>query len=169
MPFDPILTDEKIEGGAPHKPDFDAQMMAGCSQFVIESIAIYGLGAWPFFIFPDVFLVSKLAINFALGLIPALILMVFATRKFGLAAAAGCLGGSMVLGIFLYLRLQQVHIPSVLNSVPQPEWPKQWVWMLPLAILALTGIILALSLKRSEWSLEEQKETPKGTGNSADN
>ncbi len=165
MPFDPILTDEKIEGGNPRKPDFDAQIMAGCSQFVIQSFAVYGLGAWPFFVFANVFLVSQLAINFALGYIPALLLMAFATRKFGLPAAAGCLGGSMVFGIFLYLRLQQIHIPSVLNSVPKPDWPMQWVWMLPLAILVLTGIVLALSLKKSEWNLEETNIPPKGTRN----
>ncbi len=165
MPFDPILTDEKIEGNSPRKPDFEAQIMAGCSQFVIQSFAIYGLGAWPFFLFPDVFLVSSLALNFAVGYLPALILMIFATRKFGLPAAAGCLGGSMVLGVFLFLRLQQVHIPSILNSAPKPEWPKQWVWMLPLAILVATGVILALNLKKSEWSMEETNNPPKATGN----
>lgn len=154
MPFEPLQTDEKLDQPATQGPDFEGQMLFGCTQFVVNSLATYGLATWPHYVFPGIHTLAGFGWNALIGLAPTLLFGGLGTRRFGLAAAAGFLGGSLATAIFLFLRLQQIHVTSALRDAPKPEWPRQWVWMAPVAYLLLTVLAIAVSLRREElaWS-----------------
>lgn len=160
MPFDPIRTDEPLDGPAPKEKDFDGQMLFGCTQFVIQCFCIYGMAAWPHFVFADIYEVRPLAVNVGLGVLPALAQSIVGARKFGLASAVGSLGGALAFGIFLYLRMQQIHIPSGIRGVPIPEWPKEWCWLTPTAVVLIFASALFLALPKSERPWEETENSP---------
>ena len=169
MPFEPLQTDEKLDHSVKRERDLDTHLLFGCSQFVVQSIAIYGLSVWPHFLYPAVFALKQLGLNFAIGFLPAAILAAISARKFGLAGAAGSLGGGLAFAIFLFLRLQQLFVPSLLNDAPKPEWPQQWVWLIPLVAIGALVAILYFSLPKAELEWSENANHPKTPTESSDN
>lgn len=87
----------------------------------------------------------------------------------GLPSAVGSLCGALAFGIFLYLRLQQVHAPSGIRGAPIPEWPKEWVWMAPTATVLIFAVGLFLVVPREQWSFEGNAGPPKIAENDSDN
>jgi hypothetical protein len=159
MPFEPIRTDEKIESQVKPPRDMDTHMLVGCWGFAATSLVTYALAVWPHFVFHQVHLKATLGLCFALGLIPAGVAGAMASRKWGLAAAAGFLGGSMATGVFLFLRLQQAHIIKDATQAPQPDYPESWVWIIPLA-WTLVCLLLGLAATRRE-EFETEARPPK--------
>lgn len=121
----------------------DSAMLFGCSGFVGTSIISYLLGMWPHLIFTEAYQVNTLLLNTLIGLVPALVVGLYGTRKFGLAGACGFIGGGMAMGIFLYLRLKQMNMARNTPGAPELEYPANWVWIMPLCWV-IVCIMLAL-------------------------
>lgn len=153
MAFEPLQTDEKIDNPEKGPRDMDAAMLFGCSGFVITSIGGWALSVWPFLVFPDTEKISRLALASAVGLIPAAILGIFATRKFGLAGACGFVGGALSTGIFLYLRIEQIFISALARQAPEPEYPHMVLFLAP-SVWILIAAILALAFMPKEEEIK---------------
>lgn len=158
MPFQPIRTDEPHHGPPKKVKDLDTILLGGCSAFVGASIIVYILVVWPHFVFPTTHLLQTLAINCGLGMLPAMIFGGYATRRYGVAAAGGFLGGALSTAIFLNLRLKQVLILEGVEEQPQPEFPASWQYLVPLAWLLVVLVTIGLTLRREEFLDEENPE-----------
>ena len=150
MAFEPLETDEKLDQPVQANPDMDAAMLFGCSGFVITSIGGYLLAVWPFIVFQDTERLTRLGLAAVVGLTPAAIVGIFATRKFRLAGACGFIGGSMATGIFLYLRLQQEFLAFMARQAPKPEYPSVAMYLIPLSWIVLSAILAIISLPSGE-------------------
>ncbi len=157
MPFEPLQTDEKREGPLKAERDFDAQMLAGCAAFVGTSIITYLLGVWPYFALPATNKLLTLGLASLCGLVPAAIFGSTITRKTGLPGACGFLGGAMAIGIFLFLRLQQVMLARQIKDLPQPEYPASWTWIVPLAWLLICLGLIAFFMPKGQFADEPKK------------
>lgn len=154
MPFEPLQTDERLEAPAKRERDMDTVMLFGCSGFLVEAVASYGLTVWPWFVVPQMHQIGGLALAFALGAVPAIATGVMATRKFGLPGACGFAGGALASAIFMFLRLQQLVALRGNLQFPQPEYPNLWVWLVPGAFLLLVALVIAIFIPRGELSVE---------------
>jgi hypothetical protein len=152
MPFEPLGTDEKLDAAVPRERDMDSVMLTGCTGFVMASVLTYALGVWPFFVFPEIYLLRTLGLCALVGLVPSLIAGVIFAKKFGVAGAAGMVGGSLATAIFLYLRLDQVSALRNSNLPGEPQYPGNWAVIIPAVWLLISlGIALALSRKSFEF------------------
>jgi len=149
MAFEPLETDEKIDTPTKRAPDMDTAMLFGCSGFVITSIGGWALSVWPFLVLPDTERIAMLGLASAVGLTPAAILGILATRKFRLAGACGFVGGAMSTGIFLYLRIEQIFISAFARQAPAPDYPRAMMFLVPVAWV-LVAAILALAFLPKE-------------------
>jgi hypothetical protein len=154
MAFEPLKTDEKIEGPVVRKQDMDAAMLFGCSGFVLTSIGGYILSVWPFLVFPDTEQIRMLGLAAAVGLIPAAVLGIVATRKFALAGACGFVGGALSTGIFLYLRIEQTFISALSRQAPTPDYPQMMMVLVPVSWVILCAILALVFLPREKPDLE---------------
>lgn len=150
MAFEPLQTDEKLDAPVEKAPDMDAAMLTGCSGFVFASVGGYILSVWPFLVFPDSEKLIRLATASGIGFVPASILGIIATRKFGLAGACGFVGAALATGIFLYLRLDEIFIGALARQAPTPDYPKMMSWLLPLAWILATAIIAIAVLPKEK-------------------
>ena len=151
MGFDPIETDEKITQPSAPAKDMDSLMLAGCTGFVGSSMTGYVLAVWPFFLFAETRFASQLGLALLCGIVPALIFAGYVTRKFGLPAACGSLGGGMATSVFIYLRLNQIMLANGVPQAEKPNYPEAWSWIIPLATLLLTIGVLAVLLPKGEF------------------
>ena len=154
VPFEPIRTDEPHNGPKTNPRDFDSQMLAGCGAFVAASMLSYVIAVGPHFVFSRTYELNSLAMACGFGMVPAAILGGYATRRFGLAAAAGFVGRGLATSIFLLLRLKQVLLLEGEKNLPQPEFPQSWQYLLPGAWMLLVLLTVGLLLKREEYSVE---------------
>lgn len=150
MSFEPLQTDEQLDAPVPTERDTDTVMLFGCTGFVSSSLLTYFLAIWPFFLFTEIYLVAGLAKSAAAGLLPALVFGAYVTRRFGLPAAAGFVGGGLAAAIFLYLRLVEVNLRRAQRDLAQPDFPEAWVWIVPLAWVLMLAVIAMLMIKPSE-------------------
>ncbi len=134
------------------KPDFERELMAGCTTIVLLSFACYALTIWPFFFLPE-YTLRGLGTCVAFGAILPAILGVVAIRKLDIVGIAGYLGGTMAGIVFVYLRLSQTMLGLYDESLPMPEYPERWAWLVPL-VWVLASIVLAL--------MTYPKERPRG-------
>lgn len=136
----------------------DDQMLLGCSGFVLSSFGSYLIGVWPFFVWFDIYLVTPLAIAFALGLPVSYLAGAISSWKFGLPGAAGFVGGMVAFAIFLYLRFEQVFIEAQARVIPFPAYP-QWVqWAIPSLTVALAIVLSAIILSLAPDGSQTQKK-----------
>lgn len=154
MPFEPLQTDEPLEGPAPKVRDLDSVMLAGCSTFVTTSILGYLLAIWPFFAIPNTHLAVNLGVACAAGMLPALVLTILATRRIGLAGACGGLSGAMACGIFLFLRMDQLMLGFTVRDLPRPDYPPSWAWIVPLAYVVITLVVGIVFLPKDTFADE---------------
>jgi hypothetical protein len=152
MPIEPLKTDEKLPQRSKPASDMDSLMIAGCTGFVGTSIVSYLLTVWPFFVFQTTHRLTTIGLCALFGFIPSAILGLVATRKFNLPGACGFVGGSMATCVFLYLRLQQVMLGKGSSDLPQPDFPSSFVWMLPLAWLAISVLVAVGAMPKSQDS-----------------
>lgn len=151
MPFDPLQTDEKIEGKKPKPQSMDDVMLSGCTGFVGCSIGTFILGAWPFMVFGSSDPVTpSLLYGFPIGLIPAAILGAYVSRKFGLAATCGFIGGAMALAVFMFLISQRMTLAIFYASGPRHFYSPAVVYLLPVAWLVLALAIAYVFTPKSE-------------------
>mgnify|MGYP005836536831 CR=1 FL=1 len=150
MSWEPLRTDEPTDVPARKKADLDAQMLSGCTGFVAAALSGYGLAIWPFFVFPDAHTVRHLLFCLAAGGIPSSLLGVGASRRFGLAGAAGFVGGGMAAAVFLFLRLEQAVMFRGVPDAPQPEYPDFLKVLVPAAWVLWTAGVGALFVRWSE-------------------
>ncbi len=166
MPFEPLQTDERLETPVKPERDTDAIMLAGCTGFVSASLITYVLAIWPFFVFTEIYLISGLVRCALVGLTPALIFGAYVTRRFGLAPAAGFVGGGLSAGIFLYLRMVEVNLRRAQPDMAQPDYPESWVWIGPLGWVLLLFFVAALLIRPSEVDIsgKNRSEPPSNSG-----
>lgn len=158
MPFEPLRTDEPYRGPKSKQKDLDSIMLAGCGAFVATSLITYALVIWPHFAFPTTHLLATLGLTCGIGMGSASIFGAYVTRKFGVAAAGGFLGGALSTAIFLNLRLKQVLMMDGVDEQPQPEFPANWEYFVPLAWILLVVVIIGLTLRREEFGDDENNE-----------
>jgi hypothetical protein len=152
MPIEPLKTDEKLPHKARAAKDMDSLMIAGCAGFVGTSLFSYFLTVWPFFVFQTTHRLDTIGTCALLGFAPAAALGVLATRRFNLPGACGFIGGSMATCVFLYLRLQQIMLGKGSPDFPQPDFPDSFVWMLPMAWLAVSVLIVVWAMPKTQDS-----------------
>lgn len=148
MPFEPLQTDEKLEG-PPRKPQstFEKQMMSGCFVILVTCFLVYFVVMWPWFVFPA-YTVPGLINCLVFGAAAAAVLGIVATLKFQLAGGAGFLGGGLAAAVFMYLRMDQFMLGRGHNDLPQPEYPERWVILVPLAWVLLSAAVVAIFLPK---------------------
>ena len=165
MPFEPINTDEKLEGrpnSRKPKTDFERQLMSGCMVILVCCFLVYGLSVWPWFVAGEespfkTYTVQGLINALAIGCGSASVIGLFATIKFKLAGGAGFMGGSFAGGVFMFLRLQQIMLGKGHNDLPQPEFPERWMYLVPLAWVLLTVALVAIFMPKE---LEDHPASP---------
>lgn len=150
MAFEPLQTDERVEGPAKRQRDFDAQMLFGCTAFVITSLITYLLAVWPWFAFPATHTVPVLGLAVACGFVPSAAFGIAGMRRAGLAGGCGYLGGIMATAIFVHLRMDQHGLGRFARHLPLPEYPDNWKFLLPSAYVLVAGILLVAFLPRGE-------------------
>lgn len=150
MPFEPLETDEKLTAPPSKARDMDTQMMLGCSSFGLVAGLGLALAAWPHFLITDTQKLPALVQASLLGLLPAALVGLIATRRLGLPGACGFIGGALVTGVFLYLRLTQVLLTRYGDPSQQPDYPLAWSWLLPIAWIVACAGMAVLFLPRSE-------------------
>jgi hypothetical protein len=150
MPFEPLRTDEKLETPVPRTRDMDAVLLAGCTGFVLTSIGSFLLSAWPFFAMPDLLSLASLTRTCLIGLVPAAIVGLLATRRFGLPGACGFFAGSMATAIFFILRLQQVFLLGQTRDDLLPAYPMALVYVIALAWLVGSALLALIAMPRGE-------------------
>lgn len=160
MPFEPLRTDEPRSGPKTKQKDFDTEMLGGCSAFVTVSLLTYFMTVWPHLVFYETYRLSTLALDCVLGMLPALILGGYATRRFGLAAAGGFIGGSLAAAIFLFLNLKRVllseNLPQMNKDLPPAEFPQSWQYFVPLAWMLASFLVTAFLLRKEELVPKEE-------------
>ena len=154
MPFEPLRTDEPLEGPKTKHRDIDSQMLAGCTTFVSVSLLSYGLAVWPHFMFQNTHELKTLGLASALGLLPAAALGGYSVWKWGLAAAGGFVSGALAVSIFLMLRLKQVVMMEGIKDLPQPEYPESWQYLVPGAWMLVVIALIATFLRKEEISFK---------------
>jgi len=121
---------------------------------VETSLIGYVLAVWPFFAVPETHLARNLTTACAFGMVPALVLTAFSTRRFGLPGACGGLGVAMATGVFLYLRMDQIMLGFTVRDLPRPDYPSTWAWIVPSAYVVATVAVGLLLLPRDTFSDE---------------
>jgi len=157
MSFEPLQTDEQLETPAPTERDTDTVMLVGCTGFVASSLITYVISIWPFFLFTETHRLLQLAQCAGLGLLPAVVFGAYVTRRFGLASAAGFIGGGLSAAIFLYLRLLEVNLRRVQRDLAQPDYPESWIWLVPFAWVLMLFLVVALTIRPSEIDISGRK------------
>lgn len=161
MAFEPLQTDEKLDVPVQAARDMDTHMLIGCSGFVAAAVGGYVLGVWPFFAIQDTFVFERLVLAASLGFIPQAVLGLVAVRRFGIAGASGLIGGSLCVGIFMFLRLQQLFISARLQQSPTPNFPESFVYMLPLTEFLVALFLGILFLPKRELSFDQGEDSHK--------
>lgn len=161
MPFEPLRTDEPIEGPPAKTRDMDTQMLFGCTAFVIAALITYLLVLWPFFVFPESYLLSQLLLALGLGCVPATLFGIYACRRSGLPGGSGFVGGALTTSIFLYLRLDQMMLGLEVREAPKPEFPHSWTWIVPLVWLLIAVVATGLSLPKGLLPGEGEAHGPR--------
>ncbi len=155
MPFEPLRTDERVEGKKVKAHDMDALMLSGCSGFVGSSVITFFLGVWPFLLLGSTEPVEpKLLWAFPIGLMPALCAGAYASRRFGLAAACGFIGGSMALTIFMLLISQRITLAIFFASGDQHYYSPITAYLIPITwqfIAALTAYVFTPKSELRFW------------------
>ncbi|MBV6491927.1 MAG: hypothetical protein KJZ62_11945 [Fimbriimonadaceae bacterium] len=157
MPFEPLRTDEELPAPAPKTQDADTQMLFGCSSFVGVALVTYLLTVWPHFAFVETHKTLTLLMDLVIGGVPAAAFGAWATRRFGMAAAGGFVGGVLTSSTFLYLRLDQYFALRAVKDAPQPEYPSAWTYLVPLAWFLTSAVVVALFIRREEYAADEPK------------
>jgi hypothetical protein len=151
MPFEPLRTDEKTEGKKFKAHDMDALMLSGCSGFVGCSLITFFLGVWPFLLLGSNEPVEpKLLWAFPIGLIPALAAGGYGSRRFGLAAACGFIGGSMALTVFMLLISQRLTLAIFFASGDRHYYAPNLVYLIPVLWLVLAALMAYLFTPKAE-------------------
>jgi len=153
MAIEPLQTDEPLNEVVVREQDTDTVMLWGCGSFVVSSVTIFVLGVTPFFIIQDIGPTNSLLLALAVGCLPALLLGVIVTRKRGLPAACGTLGGFMVVGVFLHLRIQQAFTAAMAQQASVPEYPAFMAYLIPTSAV-LIGLLVAFISYRVETSVK---------------
>ena len=151
MAIEPLQTDEPLTERVVQDPDTDTVMLWGCGSFVVASVTVFALGIWPFFRYQDISALTTLMKALLIGIGPALVVGIWITRKRGLPAACGTLGGFMIVGVFLHLRIQQAFTAAMAKQVGPPEYPPFYAYLVPVAVIIL-GLLVAFGAYRMETS-----------------
>ena len=149
MPFEPLHTDEKVEGKSVREKSMDDLMLSGCSGFVGCSFGTFLLGMWPFLVFgssPS----ANLLLAFPIGLIPSLTFGIYVSRRFGLASACGFVGGAMALGIFMHLIANQIITAIFLQGGKQTMPPLLVIYLIPAAWVLVAVAVAYVVLPKTE-------------------
>lgn len=124
-------------------------MLGGCSAFVFCAFISYGLGVFPFFLVNDqLWSWSGLGIAAGVGAAANLLFTVISSRLAGTAAWFGCIGGTLAVGVFLFLTLEKVTPLTRGPTDPPVEWPSSMAVALPLAWAALVASLGAAVRKK---------------------
>ena len=151
-------TDEQIEGKPKKRPDLDSELLRGCITIGTLSLLVFGLTIAPFY-FTEQHTFSGLATTGLLGAAPALVLGAIAVRRLGLSGATGLMGGAAAGAIFVYLSMEQVMLGYAgISSMPVPEIPPFWSWLLPLIwVLVCLATVLLLYPRNGQGTADNRR------------
>ena len=127
-------------------PEIEKKMLVGCTGYVLLSLGGFIVGAWPFFLWTRHWMVADLVRCAAFGLVPNLVLGLWGTQKFGIPGATGFFASALATGIFLYLRLWQMFMGWDAKQSPEPEYPRAFVQLIPMAWVILVALLAVFVL-----------------------
>ncbi len=154
MPFEPLETDELIEGGRMKRVDTDAPLIRGCMVFAVIALLSYGLFIWPFFLFGNLHLGSGVMRACLFAAVPTLVLGILACRVSGVPGASAFVAGSMMGGVFAYLMLRQSFaLGGKAEGMLPPDYPEAWAWMIPLFWIVLVFVIAFIATPKHHYSM----------------
>jgi hypothetical protein len=120
-------------------------MVRGAIVFTLSSLGGFALSAWPFFVWTEHYLLSRLILCCALGSIPTLTAAVYGTRRFGLPAAVGFFACALATAVFLYVRLSEMELAWAAQRIPRIDYPPAFLWIIPFAWILLSATVIAAS------------------------
>ena len=136
-------------------PEIERKMLMGCTGYVLLSLGGFLIGAWPFFVWTQHWRLEALFKCALLGLLPNLLVGIVGTRKFGIPGATGFFAAGLATAIFLYLRLWQMFLGFDARSIPEPEYPRAFVQLVPLIWVILVAFLAIFSLNSAKSELSE--------------
>jgi hypothetical protein len=154
MPFEPLRTDEKLTEKAVKTKSMDDLMLGGCTGFVGVSVGTFLLAMWPFLVFGTSPEYQDLLLAFPIGLIPAMVLGAYTSKRFGLAAACGFIGGAMAIAVFMHLIANRTVLALFAQSGNRSVPPFVLVYLIPVAwTLAAVAVAYAFIPKSelADW------------------
>lgn len=154
MPFEPLRTDEKLTEKAAKPKSMDDLMLGGCTGFVGVSVGTFLLAMWPFLVFGTTPAYQDLLYAFPIGLIPAAALGAYTSKRFGLAAACGFIGGAMAIAVFMHLIANRTMLALFAESGNRSAPPFILVYLIPVFwTLAAVGLAYAFVPKSelADW------------------
>ncbi|MBI1756015.1 MAG: hypothetical protein HYR64_02795 [Fimbriimonas ginsengisoli] len=131
-------------------------MLRGCSAFVAVSLGAYLLSILPFFFWTESYRLLTLGRCALVGLAPAAVLGVVATRRAGLPGAAGFVASALVTAVFLHLRIGQMFIAWEARQAPEPDYPSSLGLSAPGASVALSICLALLVMPKGELPSSER-------------
>ena len=133
----------------------DSTFLTGCFTVAVLSLLIWGLAAWPFFVF-DMHLKEGLVSAALAGLLPALAVGTFAVIKGGMTGVTGFAGGGFAVGLFAFLQLENIMIGRFggVEDLPEPNYPHFWAWLMPLIWCLLMIVLILVFLPKGEFEDE---------------
>lgn len=155
MPFEPLGTDEKLDRPAKKKQSMDSAFLAGCTTVAFLSLLIWGVAAWPFFVF-EMHLRQGLISASLAGFLPALAVGAFSVAKAGMTGATGFAGGAFSVGLFAYLQLENLTLGNTteIANLPPTDYPEFWAWLMPIIWCLLVVVLILLFLPKGEFEDE---------------
>lgn len=134
---------------------FEAKIARGFGAFVIVAIGCNALSMIPFFVRYDVYRLGSLAQALAMGLIPAAALGIWATRREGLPAAMAFFAWSLDFVLFLQVRVEELFLAAAARRNPDPDYPRAFGWLIPLAWCVAVAAMAIASLPKREFAEKE--------------
>lgn len=154
VPFEPLQTDEKIEGARIKREDVDAPLIRGCMVFAVIAILTYALFIWPFFAFGQLHLGSGLMRDFLIAAIPSLVVGIVGSRLAGVPGASAFVAGGMMGGVFAHLMIRQAFaLGGKAEGMLPPDYPASWAWMLPVFWIALVFVVAFIATPKHHYSM----------------
>lgn len=165
MAFEPIGTDEQLTTG--YKPeDHDAPLIRGCMVFAVVSLVTFGLLMWPFLDVRELFQYNALIRALWVASIPAAIWGVVWSRIGSVPGASAFVAGTLLAGVFVYIRVRQVIIFAGQSGSPPTEYPDSWnlfipiVWVVGSFVLAGIAVPWRAISVASTMKPEQDEQSP---------
>lgn len=132
--------------------DLDKELLSGCLVTSLICFVLLAVGVWPDIFWGPMFTWADLGRAAGLGLLPCIVLGIFAVRRFSYSGVTGFVGASAGVSLYWYLRLLHVATAGIDDLLPPKEYPDSFVWLVPVTFVVLATAIAMLVFTSAEES-----------------